>query len=435
MMTGGRLAAVLVLATALLGGCGGRRARQAVSAVSPPVTAQVTSGLYEGFSPITMAPYGPLDAAATKRLPRWLDVMVDGDTLHVVERPEGRIYWTLRYGRFGLVSKRVGVDGEVWLESRFTRDEAGRLLDKEVTGPGAKGRLEYSYVVDAHGRVTERRRRDGEERWLVAYDQDGGTTVAATTWKGKNVRSDVFDPEGRLLRTELGEPARGKSRRLLIVYQRNSAGRLQNVIRRRGDGPTRFAAFDRPDHDVRAEDLIPIAPVVERHEVLLALGAPTSRSDDGRGVRRTSTDRFGDSCWLNQPSSIVYDAADRAHATETTCICGFCVDASLAATAPSAEVVGRDWHWTAGPWVRLDGAVDVTADHPVITPTGRRAAGELRAGDLVLGEDGGARPLLLVELLPDTGDRLGLNLRTTSGAFQAGGFTFASEQPAACPGP
>lgn len=417
----------------LLAACAGR-GKAPLPAVSATAAApSLASGLYEGFSPITMAPYGPLDEATTKKLPRWLDVRVDGETVDVIERPEDRIRWRLRYGEHGLVSKRVTVDGEFWLESRFARDGEGRLLDKEVSGPGSDRRLSFAYTVDERGRVTERRRRDGGETWRVAHDQEGGTTVATTIWDGKIARVDRFDAAGRLLRTDLGEPKHAATWHVAVVYDRDAGGRLRNVIRRRGGGPTVFAAFDRPDQSLVAGDLIPIFPVVERHEVLLALGAPMTHSDDGKGVARRSRDAFGTDCWLNAASAIVYDAAGRAHGTEVTCICGFCVDAALdAAAGDGAEVVGRDWHWTAGPWVRFDGSVDVTADHEVLTPNGPRAAGELAAGDLVLGEDGAPRALRSVERLPEGELRLGVNLRTTTDRFQAGGLLFGSEHGRAC---
>lgn len=173
------------------------------------------------------------------------------------------------------------------------------------------------------------------------------------------------------------------------------------------------------------------ARALERHEALLFLGAPIHSTAEGRGSRRETHDDWAQECWMNLTSGIDFDAAGRSSDDSVGCICGFCVDASLDATA-DGELLAVDLHWTAGPWVRLDGTVDVTADHPVMTPDGPVPAGELSAGDVVLGEDGTARALVSVERLPAGELRLGCNLRTESGVFSAGGLLFASEEPRAC---
>jgi hypothetical protein len=114
---------------------------------------------------------------------------------------------------------------------------------------------------------------------------------------------------------------------------------------------------------------------------------------------------------MNQTSRIEYDAADLAEQGDGSCVCGFCV--AMAAPPVGGDVLGTDEHWTTGPWLRIDGAVDVTADHRLLTPSGPRAAGALDAGD-------------------DGAPRLGVNVRTRSGAFDAGGLRFESEAGRAC---
>lgn len=146
----------------------------------------------------------------------------------------------------------------------------------------------------------------------------------------------------------------------------------------------------------------------------------------------SSTGTWSDRCWLNQPSTLTFDAAGLLTGVQQSCICGFCVDAALAPSAP--DVLATDRHWTRGPWVRLDGAVDVTADHRVMTPDGPRPAGALSAGDRVLSANGAPRVLRSVERLSGA-ERLGVNLRTRSGTFAAGGLLFESEQPRPCPLP
>ena len=76
--------------------------------------------------------------------------------------------------------------------------------------------------------------------------------------------------------------------------------------------------------------------------------------------------------------------------------------------------------------------MDVTADHRVMTPSGPRTAGSLRAGDVVLGADAVPRVLRSVEPANESAPRLGRNLRTSTGVFEAGGFQFESETPHAC---
>lgn len=173
--------------------------------------------------------------------------------------------------------------------------------------------------------------------------------------------------------------------------------------------------------------------LVERHEVLLLLGAPAKHSVVGKGTALRTIDDWADGCWLNQPSTVHFDAAELAIGKQATCICGFCVDATVDLGSARGEAWARDEHWTRGPWVRLDGRLDVTADHRILTPSGPRAVSALSPGDLVLDDEGAPRPLLAIEHLPPGPPRLGANLRTTTGTFVAGGLTFESEAPRACP--
>jgi hypothetical protein len=170
---------------------------------------------------------------------------------------------------------------------------------------------------------------------------------------------------------------------------------------------------------------------VERHEVDLLLGAPVHTTDEGRGVDRRQTVDYSPGCWLNEVSGLEFDAAGLLVSGVQGCICGFCVDASLP-IGTRTEVVATDTHRTLGPWVRLDGTVDVTAEHEVVTPSGPRPAGTLSAGDVVLDAQRRPRRLRSVEQLPDGPERLGRNVRTLDGTFSAGGILFRSEGPLSC---
>jgi hypothetical protein len=213
---------------------------------------------------------------------------------------------------------------------------------------------------------------------------------------------------------------------LAVLYQRDAAGALLGVARRM-DGVETPGPLPRPDGKVTSLHLDQLPPFVERHEVLLLLGPAFTHSVDGKGLRRRITDSYaGEDCWLDKTSTVEYDATGLIAKAYVTCICGFCV----AAPEPllGEEVLGADEHWTAGPWVRLDGRLEVTSEHRLMTPGGPVAAGALRAGDEVLRADGGVHTLRSVELLPPGPPRLGRNLRTASGAFVAGGLLFESEQ-------
>ncbi|MGZ3453254.1 MAG: hypothetical protein ACXVEF_26865 [Polyangiales bacterium] len=379
---------------------------------------------YEAFSPITQAPSVARTEKDALSLPRFLEVKTSSTTQEIVFRPEGRMVWKLRRSDQGIVEKITLVDGEEWSRTRFTYDSFGRRTEKRVELSGGKSIVE-TYAFDATNRLTERRRSDGSEIWKLTY---GTTITAETTIDGKTVRRDVFDTEGRILETHLGRPVGAKE--LVLTYARDPEGKITAITRTTATGKPRPIATS-PDPTIVAEDLARLPTIVERHEVLMLFGPPTTRSVTGKGVARETIDRYaGNACWMNQPSAVQYDPADLSSGIRVECICGFCVDS---ASAPHADdAIGYDEHFTEGPWIRLDGHLDVTADHALATPDGPRLAGTLTAGDVVLAEDGTPKPLLSVERLFSTAPRLGKNLRTTSGFFAAGGLRFVSEQPRAC---
>lgn len=382
-----------------------------------------------------MRPVGPISSPPAF-LPRWLDVQTRGDVSTIVFRPDGRVRWQVTWSSGQVVEKVTTVDGERWARSRFARDFFGRLVRKAVDGPGALGGpWTFHYVTDAAGRVTSRRglvtrrRPAGQitEEWRVAWNARGGAS-ATLRMDGTVVRTDEYDDAGRPLRTEI--PGRGVKRApLAILYRRDRQGVLVGIDRER-DGRTSPARVTERDPTVAAVDVMAlVGSVLERHEVELLLGAPVTTSDDARGAARRVTEIWAPDCWVNDPSGIELDAAGLVASTITTCICGFCVDAALPVDARDVE--GVDLHWTNGPWVRLDGSVDVTADHGVWTPRGVVEAGQLAAGDEVLDARGSARRLRSVAHLPAGPERLGRNVRTRTRTFAAGGIRFASEP--ACP--
>ena len=400
---------------------------------APPLFAQplrdpVPSGAYEGYSPVLMAPVGPISADAARRLlPRWLEVTTSGRTCTVVMRPDGNVRWKLRYGPHGLIEKLVEIDGEAWLRSEFTYDGSGRLRQKAVSGAGAGKGLRFAYRTDERGRVLERTRAGSDEKLTGRH----GTreTVVELQLGGQLVRRDVLDASGLLVRTEVGRPL-DRALQLTLRYERGRDGRLLKVTRQLARGDQRPADFTAREPTVAPLFLKQLAGPIERHEVLLLLGAPVRHSVTGRGRARHTSDGYDPECWLNQPSALKFDAADLLVGTQTNCICGFCVDARTAVSA--AEVLGRDEHWTRGPWVRLDGELDITADHRVLTPHGPRPAGALRAGDAVLAAGGGVRVLHSVRRLPPGPERLGVNLRSGDGTFAAAGILVESERPRPC---
>lgn len=404
--------------------------------------APVASGLYEGYSPILRAPYGPLDERTTRTLPRWLEVTSKGETSEVVFLPDRHVVWRLTYGPDGLLEKKVTVDGAPFTESRF-RYEQGALVEKSVTGIGAGART-YQYVKDADGRIKERRGPISRNSY---YGSDPTKDRVVFTWDAAGVtldyvlgtqivRRDRYDAAGRLLRTDLGRPATDPKGRLSLIYQRSASGLLIGVQRQWFGAPARPARPDHRDAAVKWLHLGTLPPVVERSEVLLLLGRPERHSRDAGSSDHGIRDQYAKDCWLNQISELTYDSAEMLSSYGQNCICGFCVAAESGPRAPAGtELLGTDEHWRDGLWLRLDERVDVTPEHRVMTPTGPRPASELRAGDVVLTEDGTARPLRSVRRLPAGPARLGVNLRTRSGRFAAGGLLFESELPTPCTEP
>ncbi len=404
-----------------------------------PPTGPAPSGLYEAYSPVLKRPAGALGPTPPTILPRWLEVRTTGSVSVVTLQPEKRVTWRLVYGPHGLREKIAEVDGELWTRSVFTYDAGGRLQRKEVTGPGVvNGPWISTYRTDARGRVIERSGRivlrhswgsrnlpprSLPEKRLVTW---GATVLMKQFVDSEEVRRDRFDRSGRLLRTDLMTPGRSKGTQSL-VYHRDKAGRLLSIKRVR-NGRGRPALFARRDKTVGRNDLEPFYhSLVERHEALLLLGSPVTRSDSGRGAARRVSHNYSDDCWLNAISSLEFDATGLLVSTYQSCVCGFCVDADLPVEATRIE--GVDLHWTEGPWIRLDGFVDVTAEHEVMTPAGPRRADSLSPGDEVLPPEGGHRVLRSVRPLPVGRERLGRNVRTADGTFGAGGILFVSEPP------
>jgi hypothetical protein len=386
--------------------------------------APAMSGRYEGYSAIRMAPYGPLTGNAL--LPRWLEVTTHGNESEIVFQPDGRVRWQLVYGPHGVTEKVTLVDGEKWTRSQFHYDGRGALTDKTVTGSGTPEPLTQRYRTDTLGRVVG---RDGKrERWEVAWQSDGGA-VATTFLDGIVVRIDHFDPQGRPLVTALGGGP--EKSRLRLLYRRDAAGNLVAVERQRGKGKPHRADGSARDPSFDFHDLRQLSGVLERWEVLALTGAPVTHNSDNTGLKRTISDNYVEGCELNQATSVTYDPSEKLIDVRAECICGACVDAR--APVSGREVIGRDEHWTRGPWILLDGELSITADHRVVTPRGSIPAGALRPGDLVTTSDGGVRVLRSVERLPIGGERLGINLRTRDGTFAAGGFLVESETPRACP--
>ncbi|MCC6875471.1 MAG: hypothetical protein IT378_14280 [Sandaracinaceae bacterium] len=402
-------------------------------------------GAYEAWSSLRMTAVGPL-AGSPPDLPEWIEVRTAQGVTSVTFIPDRRVVWRITWGPQGPTEKRVEVDGELFARARYDYDTQGRLTRKTVEGPAAPdGPRVYDYVLDAQGRPIERRLNGTAPRvWgsrnlpptpqvevqSIVY-RAGGTTVRSSIG-GREVRLDEYDLHGRLLRTRWG-PSDAPSASHELRYVRRSDGSLDRIDRRLAGGRPSRAAPSRRDRSITPETFGPLSGVpIERREARMLLGAPASIHDELRGAARRSTDDWSDGCWLNQPSAIEWDATNFAVNTTSPCICGFCVDAALRVEVEDAQVLGVDLHYTAGPWVRLDGAIDVTADHRVITPRGPVPAGELRPGDSVLASDGTVRELRSVEPLLEPGERLGRNVRTRAGVFGAAGLLFESEPLTRC---
>jgi hypothetical protein len=218
-----------------------------------------------------------------------------------------------------------------------------------------------------------------------------------------------------------------------VRYAHTSSGALAAVTRVIPGKPDRAA-----DPTAREPDLphgllsrIATAHAYERYEILLVSGRPVTHSVTGTGAARKSVDSFDDGCRaMNDISTLMFDAADLATDGRADCICGFCV--AMETPSIGGDVAGTDEHFTRGPWVRLDDAVNVTVDHRVMTPTGPRRAGDLAAGDLVVGDDGAPRALRSMSA-SSTEERRGVNVRTRSGTCSAGGIRFESELDGRCP--
>lgn len=399
-----------------------------------PSAASFVDGHYEGLSPLTGQPYGPISPErARELLPQWLRVTRDGDSARVVVMPEERETWTLSYGPDGLVEKEVRVDGELWTASRFAYDSDGRLVSKRVEPLG----LRLGYETDRRGRITKRTPvAGGGPGYRVSHSAKGATRVFDPVGRyAPIVRVDRWDRQGRLVGLAFGPRADAPTVELRLV--RDARGKLLRVRRRFSERPGakwRPAKLDAPDEEIRGREVGILGSEASRAEAWLLFGPPRKRSDDGQGRERTLKDDWsGDACWLDQTNQLEFDAAGHFTRGRTHCICGFCVAVEAPLALEGLEVLGTDHHYAPGPWVRLrtaSGAVEVTADHRVMTPAGPRAAGELRAGDEVRGAEG----TLVVEAVEalEARTRLGVNVRTREGVFVAAGIVFESEQAREC---
>lgn len=425
--------------------CVGRMDRLIVAAlllcVASPARAQSPAtpadGLYEDFPSLFMEASGPLSAPPTA-LARWVDVRTRGRITTVTFEPDARVTWRVRWGPHGPTEKETLVDGQRWTRSVFGYDAAGHLATKRVTGPGAPGGYAYAYVTDpATGEVISRTTTLTAGGITITERVDVARTARGVTVHvhrdGSEVRRDRYDAQHRLLETRLYDAHGREVARL--GYARDPQGALRTVTRRIG---AHRGASDphHPDLTLTSADVAVLARApIERHEALLWLGAPTVSNDEGRGTARVvHTDFAPSACWLDQTSGLEFDATGLLARSTVGCICGFCVDASLPrddAEAQAARSIQE--HWTRGPWVRIDGAIDVTSDHALVTPEGPRRAGALRVGDVVTRADGSPHVIASLELLADDGPRLGVNLVTAAGTFAAGGLRFVSETPGICP--
>ncbi len=404
-----------------------------VLVLAAPAAAQLgppTDGLYEDFPSIFMQASGPL-AAPPSALPRWVDVRTEGGVTTVTFEPEARVAWRIAWGPNGPAEKLTLVDGEQWTRSVFGYDASGHLATKHVTGAGAGAGLTYAYRTDATGRILSRTTTlaTGVVEQLDLTYRARGTTVTLTHG-GIVTRSDRYDAQRRLAETRLFDAHGVVAARL--AYVRSADGSLRSIRRRLG----RHHGLADPGHvdpSIDAGDVSRIAQTpIERHEALLLLGAPMHATDTERGVARHITVDYASGCWLNQTSGLSFDAAGSLTGGATGCICGFCVASSAIDPGERARATSSEEHWTAGPWVRIDG-VDVTADHALVTPQGPRTAGSLRVGDVVTGADGAPRALRSVEPVRDDGAlRLGVNLETPDHAFSAGGLRFVTETASTC---
>ncbi len=402
-----------------------------------PRTSPPADGLYESWPSATMEPVGPL-SAPPPGLPRWIDVRSDGGTTTVTFEPERRVVWRITWGPDGPVEKTIEVDGEPFATSRFEYDVRHHLARKIVTGPGIhNGPHTYGYTTDARGALQTREGpitpAGGSASELRRFVRTRRGLEIRTSLGGREVRVDVHDRSGRRVETRWTSSS---GERFALHYVR-VGGRI--AIERTLREQRQPADASARDPSIRAETMSALIGLpIEVHETQLLLGSAVQTSDDQRGVGRSISLSYAENgCWLNQPSTLIFDGTGLLASSRVDCICGFCVDAALPVdTAPEATL-GVDLHWTDGPWVRLvlaDGSsLDVTSDHRVITPRGPIAAGVLRAGDEVSAARGGTIRLRSVELLAGGEARLGRNVRTREGTFAAGGVLFESETDQPCP--
>ncbi len=393
------------------------------------------AGLYEAYSPVTMRPVGLLSSAQARSLPRWLAVSELGDgAVRVVFEPEQRVVWTLRYGAAGrLLDKVVNVDGKRFATSTFGYT-AGRLVSKRVDGPLGQSTYRYTSQGATVTRTLDKREpvdpsKAGTQAGLVYTQHHSSKGIKATFRDARGVvRVDSYTRSGVLMGTTFGEGAA----RLSLVYDRDRDGRLQSIVSKLpGAGSWTYQPKVRRT-GVTGVHLSMLRFPVERHEVLYLLGEPVTARQYTDGVGDVDRDdSYSEGCWLNEISSLSYRASGALHSASQGCICGFCVLETPSAAAGDV-VMEADVHWTRGPWLRINGQLTITEEHRVITPTGPRPAGLLRVGDTVLSALGDPVEITSIASLGDAVERRGLNLRTRSGTFAAGGLLLESETARPC---
>lgn len=411
----------------------------ALGASAQPMAQPPPSGLYERWSTTQLGPIVPLSTRPSA-LAEWLSIATRGSRVRVVFEPARRVVWEAQWGPHGLTVKRALVDGEEVSRSEFVYDAAGHLAEKRTSGPLAHG-TGAVFRTDGRGRIVERResamRMNGAGTYaptdvvtLFSYNRHGATQSVIIG--GRTVRHTTLDPSGAPLVVTFGTQ-RGTGR---LAYVRDRVtGRIERVERSRRGVQSTADATVRDPSVTSADVWIADRAELERPDALLYLGSPHTSSDEGRGAARRVVDHFAEGCWLNETSSLEYDGTGALLGSRTACICGFCVDAELPIDVEGGEaeeIEAVDVHWTAGPWIRLDGAVDVTSEHPVLTARGWVPAGELVPGERMIDGQGRVRALSRVERLPIGAERLGRNVRTRSRRFGAGGFVFLSEEPTPC---
>lgn len=284
------------------------------------VWAQPTSGLYEGWSDLQNAPFGPLaEPPPSSLLPSFVEVHRSGTDVRVRHLPEGRVTAELAWGTHGPTRRRVRVDGQLLHSTEYHYDAQGRLQRSVATGPGLSSALRSEYRYDRAGRLVQRQIRTqvlttgGWEprRWDIHLRYTAREVQIRTEAGGKSVREDRFDLQGRPLRTTLirNSPWANAYRSGGLEYRRGRDGTLLQVdrwLRKLGRGR---AEPTKPDPRLTPTELLEVTvSPLRRSEALLLLGASRKAWDDGRGPSRSLRDSWAQGCWKDTASGITWTA-------------------------------------------------------------------------------------------------------------------------------